>query len=205
MNAIGKILSKDINVVKNTKVVKVTNKNKIWEVQSTSNTYKFDMLLFAIPNAQVKELINIPVKDTMVPCYSLMGNVEDFSWPYNANLIKDSKLSWLTYNKSTNKSGTIVALSTNTYAAENEGREDVFFDLKQELEMVTNQKLNFKVSSLHFWKYANAKTGTGQPSFFDPDLSYGACGDWFIRGTVEGAYKSSQNLSNTIINYLKNL
>jgi predicted NAD/FAD-dependent oxidoreductase len=203
MSAIGKFLAKDIDVHKETKVLKAY-KNKSWVVKTQTNSYEFDILIFAIPCAQVKEIIDIPVTDTMIPCFSLMTKVDNFDWPYNANFVKNSKISWFSYNKPTAKKGTLVVLSTNQYALDN-NKENAIDDLTNEIRLITKQNINFEYKSLQHWRYANAKKGTGMPFYYDVQNKIASCGDWYVRGTVEGAFKSSSALAKKIIDYLKTL
>ena len=56
--------------------------------------------------------------------------------------------------------------------------------------------------SYQFWRYANIKKQNGVKSIMDSENRFGICGDWFIKGTVESALLSSNNLIENISTHI---
>ncbi len=52
---------------------------------------------------------------------------------------------------------------------------------------------------VHRWRYANVARQDGEPYALDPDQRLAACGDWFVRGRVEGAFSSANALAERLI------
>ena len=55
---------------------------------------------------------------------------------------------------------------------------------------------------LHRWRLANSPRQNGPPCLVDADRNIAACGDWFVRGRVEGAFSSAVALLDVIAEHL---
>ena len=48
---------------------------------------------------------------------------------------------------------------------------------------------------VHRWRFANMDKRGGPEFFIDDGAKLAACGDWFVRGRVEAAFTSAENLA----------
>jgi len=52
-----------------------------------------------------------------------------------------------------------------------------------------------RYATVHRWRYARVSSPAGEPSWFDPTLQLGACGDWCLGADVEHAIRSGEDLA----------
>ncbi|MGB5512575.1 MAG: FAD-dependent oxidoreductase, partial [Woeseiaceae bacterium] len=134
-------------------------------------------------------------------CALLLGFDAPLDLPWDAALIGDADISWLSANSS--KPGrrdavTLVAHSTNAWADENIDNDSAAIraHLREQCERVVGVAVNKPVYEyLHRWRFANIDKQQGEPFHVDKRLQLGACGDWFIRGRVEAAFASANKLA----------
>ncbi|MSO14163.1 NAD(P)/FAD-dependent oxidoreductase [Rickettsiales endosymbiont of Trichoplax sp. H2] len=217
MSSFCRYLSEGIDVKLNTRITKLVKLNTKWEVfNDQSSLGIFDWVIIAIPPEQLMPLITDfydylkQIRDyKMQPCYSLMiGSKNSLDIEWDAAIIKNSILSWISINDSKplrNRNNSIVAISTNDWAQEN---------IKKDIEYVKNtllteiQKIflqlikNIEYLNVHKWRYANIKKQNGVKSIIDSKNRLGICGDWFIKGTAESAFLSSNNLIDNISTHI---
>ena len=68
--------------------------------------------------------------------------------------------------------------------------------LSNELKNLTGIDItSAKHCELFRWQYANIAVPLGLDCLFDPEAQLAACGDWCIKGRVEGAFKSADALA----------
>jgi predicted NAD/FAD-dependent oxidoreductase len=61
---------------------------------------------------------------------------------------------------------------------------------------------NIEYLNVHKWRYANIKKQNGVKSIIDSKNRLEICGDWFIKGTAESAFLSSNNLIDNISTHI---
>ena len=131
---------------------------------------------------------------------------EKLSIEFDAALVKESNISWISVNSSKperSEGFSLVVNSSNRWADENIEedleivKEKMITSLKQIIDFDLND-INYQ--NIHRWKYANADLRQGDKSLFDLNLNLGICGDWLISGRVENAFLSGLDLYKNINN-----
>ncbi|MDC3221502.1 FAD-dependent oxidoreductase [Gammaproteobacteria bacterium] len=210
MNSLCKHLAKDLNILLNTQIKDITFNQKKWSLQTINNQVfnDYDYLILAIPAPQAIALIPKQFKYaelinqiSMSGCFTLMLGVNrNLNMQFDAAVVKQSIISWIANNNSKParpRGFSLVVNSSNKWADANIEEDitivkDKLLDaLKNIIELDDN---DIEYSTLHRWKYANAKLQSGEKSLFDSQLNLGLCGDWFISGRVESAFLSGMNL-----------
>jgi predicted NAD/FAD-dependent oxidoreductase len=142
----------------------------------------------------------------MQACCTLLigfeGTVE-LSW--QAALVEDADISWISVNSS--KPGrpatsSLVVHSTNHWADANidDERDALQRHLADEVRDVTGiDPATAAFVGLHRWRYANSDRQDGDVYALDTGQRLAACGDWFVRGRVEGAFTSARALAERIL------
>ena len=216
MNSLCKYMGKDLNILLSKKIDAINfDKNK-WSLKTLENDIfeDFDYLILAIPSHQAVNLIpgnfkhfDIVSNIKMSGCFTLMlGFQEDINLEFDAALVKESNISWISLNSSKpgRKNGySLVVNSSNRWADEN---------IEEELEIIKEKMItslkeiinfdfnNIDYQNIHRWSYANAALRKGDKSLFDKSLNLGICGDYLISGRVENAFLSGLDLYKNINN-----
>jgi renalase len=217
MSSLCRYLGQNINVQLNIKINKLVKLNRKWQVISDESCLGiFDWLIIAIPPQQSIEILPNSFNYIeqinsykMQPCFSLiivLKNSLELDW--DVAIVKNSDLSWISINNTKplrNFQCSIVSLSTNNWATENIEKDTEYIknSLLLELQKLLRQNIHEPMMmNIHIWKYANIKKQYGMQSIIDYKSRLGICGDWLIKGTVESAFISSNDLTNQIINHL---
>jgi renalase len=207
MNAFPKALAQGLAVRRNTQIQAVEKTPSGWSlsVEGGENFSGFDWLISAIPVAQVSALLpggmtfsSLLSKIEMQACYSLMlGFDEPVSFEFDAALIHEADISWISVNASKpgrNADPTLLVHSTNRWAEANVDlpRAQVIEHLLHETAIqagtIVHQATHVDVQR---WLYANAeKRVDAEPCFIDFDQRMTVCGDWCIHGRIEAAFLS---------------
>ncbi|MDA9817652.1 FAD-dependent oxidoreductase [Flavobacteriaceae bacterium] len=220
MNNLCKYIAKDLNILLGKQVKSINFDNKKWSLKTIEDEIfnNFDYLILAIPSHQAINLIPKDFKyfDTisnikMTGCFTLMiGFKEKLSIEFDAALVKESNISWISVNSSKPERPngfSLVVNSSNKWADENIEedlevvKEKMITSLKEIIDFDSN---NIDYQNIHRWRYANANSQKGNKSLFDPNLNLGICGDYLISGRVENAFLSGLDLYKNINNSLKN-
>lgn len=213
MNNFCKFLAKDFDVKLNEEIIDISFENQKWSLKTRDNDFNnFDFLIIAIPSSQAVNLappnfkyLRVLENIKMLPCFSMMiGLKEKLQLGFDAALVKESIISWISVNNS--KIGrpdnfSLLVNSGNLWAKDNleEDIEIVKFKLINELhKIITFDDDAIEYINIHRWRYANAPFKVKQKSLFDRDLNLGVCGDYFISGRVESAFLSSMDLYSKI-------
>ena len=216
MNSLCKYMGKDLNILLSKKISSVNFDNSKWTLKTLENEIfeDFDYLILAIPSHQAVNLIpanfkyfDIVANIKMYGCFTLMlGFHEDINLEFDAALVKESNISWISVNSSKPerpKGLSLVVNSSNKWADEN---------IEEELEIIKEKMItslkeiinfdfnNIDYQNIHRWSYANAALRKGDKSLFDKSLNLGICGDYLISGRVENAFLSGLDLYKNINN-----
>ena len=213
MSAIGKHLAADLDVRLETQVGALARDGKGWRLygEAQEPLGAFDWVVCTAPAAQTADLLASTALAShargvrMQACYALLlgfGEAPDLAW--QAALVRGADISWVSVNSS--KPGrpaapALVVHSTNAWANEHLGDpvETVQLHLAAELLDVTGIDANAATFvALHRWRYANVDRQTGDTYLLDAEQRLAACGDWFVRGRVEGAYTSAMALADRL-------
>ena len=220
MNSLCKYVGKDLNVLLSKQIESADFDDNKWTLKTSQGEIfnNFDYLVLAIPSHQAINLIPESFKyfDTisnikMTGCFTLMlGFKEDLKIGFDAALVKDSIINWISINSSKpeRSHGFSVVVNSDNQWADNNIEEDLEV-VKQKMITALKEILNLDLNNIsyhniHRWRYANCEPRDGDKSLFDPNLNLGACGDWLIGGKVENAFLSGLDLYKNINDSLNN-
>ena len=214
MNRLGKYLASGLDIHFSTHVLHLDHSHSKWQLYDADSHSlgAFDWVICAIPSAQCAELLPesfkfMPVvrRRKMSGCYALMlGFKEPLTLPWQAAKVTDSSISWVCVNSS--KPGrppgySLLVHSSNSWAQDHmhDDPASVQTQLKNETESILQQDISHADhSALHRWRYANIEAQQDDRTLLDKDLQLGVCGDWCVKGKVEGAFTSAMSLSSDI-------
>lgn len=213
MNALCKHLAQGLSITLQYQVDHLSLRVDGWYLSSQETEHgPFDWVIVTAPVAQTQTLLPDFVSFKaelaaihMLPCFSLMLGYQGLvELPWDAAVIKGSKISWIANNSvkpGRNKPGCLMVHSTNAWAEQH--LEDSMAWIQEELLAATLSIIGHKFSdpkhvTLHRWRYANAPKSSGPLFYLDSQHQIATCGDWCIKGRVEAAWLSSQALSNCL-------
>jgi predicted NAD/FAD-dependent oxidoreductase len=157
----------------------------------------------------------------MLPCWTLMAVTDELDWPWDAAEPPRSPLAWVARNDrkpgraSTPGSASWVAQATPAWSRDHADVEPraVTALLQSALAKLLPRPAKGKAlawhhASVHRWRYAvpaSAPAGTRDERDFwwDAELGLGVCGDFLGGGRVEGAWRSGDELADTLAAWLE--
>ena len=183
----------------------------------------FNQVILAMPPAQAALLLaghNDPWADSLAsirmdPCWTLMAVTGDVDWPWDAAEPRKGPLAWVARNDRkpgrTAPPGCVswVAHATPAWSTAHleADSEEVRLALCKALQrqLPTGQSPQWHHSSVHRWRYAVAAqaAGDGTDCWWDADLGLGVCGDFLGSGDVESAWRSGDELADTVAAWLE--
>ncbi len=209
MNALGKHLASDLDVTLNVAVDRLERIRDLWRLYDAESNMlgEFDWVIVSAPAPQAADLLPADTslsrharRVQMLPCFALMlgfDEAPDTGW--DAALVKDSAISWISVNSSKpdrDAKQAWVAHASNAWAARHldDDPADVEHTLRQAVEAASGREMGAAVHCrLHRWRYANVDRQAPVRQV-DAANRLAACGDWFVRGRVEGAYESARRM-----------
>lgn len=214
MNAIGKHLAADLDIRLETPVHSLARRDGRWLLSgdAAQSLGEFDWIIATAPAAQTADLLaSTPLAAharsiSMHACFALMlGFSEAPELPWQAALVRDADISWISVDSS--KPGrpaahALVVHSTNAWADAHldDDADEVRHHLARELRDITGiDSAAATFSDLHRWRYANADRQDGDCCALNAEWRLAACGDWFVRGRVEGAFTSAMALARRLM------
>ena len=206
MNALPKYLARDKNILLNTEISSIQLDGDIYELQDKQlNTYgPFDGVISTAPFLQTKRLFDNHLSLEMVtiePCYALMlGYARNFCMDWDIQKITDGYFSEIVINhqKPGRKSAPSVVVYSNPKWTQTVIDKDLTWIKSTMLEFLkTYIPLEPAHVDIHLWRYARSAIA-GNDIIFDARKRLVAGGDWAISGGVEGAFKASQRIVETI-------
>ncbi len=208
MNAVGKALASGLNIRLDTTVGSLARQGQLWRLSDDNGAAlgEFDWVIVTAPAAQSAQLLAdtdlAPSTEVaMHACFALLlGCNEPLDLPWQAALVRDADISWISVNSS--KPGrpaatSLVVHSTNAWA--NAHIDDDIETVRQHLCEVVSTVAGIDAAgaahcSVHRWRYANVDRQRGDRFAIDPRRTLAVCGDWFVRGRVEAAFSSANAL-----------
>ncbi len=182
----------------------------------------FDQVVLALPPAQAAVLLaghQDPWADAlaavpMAPCWTLMAATDDVDWPWDATEPGRGPLAWVARNdRKPGRSAprgiaTWVAQATPAWSTAHLEADpaDVARALRDALSALLPARaasggpLRWHHGSVHRWRYAlpAADTLDGRQCWWDAARGLGVCGDGFSGGDVEAAWRSGDELADTL-------
>ncbi len=212
-NSISKYLLKNINCTFNSDLIKISNKNKVWELDFSDGTKRFyKSLILTCPFPQLKKLskkyINhsfIKQKVKMNANITIMLVTKKTRPNVSSYFFADAILGWAAYENSKKRFKSEYDLWTlqSTHKWAN--------------KVINNNKINklsnarilidkfFKLTGFekskifhiqnHGWKYAFNSKPLKVKSYWNKSLRFGVCADWFVGSRLESGWLSAKDLS----------
>ncbi len=215
MNSIGKALSKGLSITSGTAIATMARNSDGWTLSDSAGTQSgpFDWLVLTSPAAQTAalagafpDLVSFCSEKNMLGCFALMlGFADPIDLQWQAALVRNADISWISVNSS--KPGrkrpfTLVVHSTNAWADAHidDDIDGVHAHLLEEASLVVGMDVSRAAhSQVHRWRYANIARQTGPTYFLDEVNQLAACGDWCVRGRIEAAFTSANDLSKSLV------
>jgi len=187
----------------------------------------FDQVLLALPPAQAAVLLaghhdhwaDALAGVNMQPCWTLMAATGDVDWPWDAAEPDRGPLAWVARNdRKPGRSAprgvaTWVAQATPAWSAAHLEADPstVAAALREALQTLLPPQpagtppLAWHHASVHRWRYAAPAEGSldGRECWWDADRGLGVCGDFFNGGNVEAAWRSGDELADTVAAWLE--
>lgn len=211
MNSILKFKSKNLDIKFSCKVKKVIKKNsKQWAIDFENVKFQnsFDLVVFAIPPDQVKELIaeekSIVEEMSFVeldPCWTLILNTKKKLGCYDFNRFQGGKIASIVNNTSKPNRNKLynsyVIHASSEWTKENLFLERAAIELNivKLLEDKLNENIEIEYLKAHRWLYAQTKVPLGKAFSKNKDNTLFICGDWCLGANVESAFSSGLTLA----------
>ncbi len=212
-NSISKYLLKNINCTFNSELIKISNKDKVWELDFSDGTKKFyKSLILTCPFPQLKNLtkkyINhqfIKQKVKMDANITVMFVTKKTGSNISSYFFSDPILGWAAYENSKKRFKSNYDLWTlqSTYKWANKVID------KNKINKINNAKIlvkkffeltNLKKNKIfhiqnHGWRYSSNSKPLNIKSYWNNNLRLGVCADWFVGSRLESGWLSAKDLS----------
>lgn len=219
MNRIGKQVADGLDLRLGSEIAGVQRDEESWvlELADASRSGPYDWLILAAPAPQTAvlahahpKLVKFCTSRVMRGCFALMlGFAEPLDLEWQAAEIRNSPIGWIAVNSSKPGRGapyTLVVHSANDWADAHidDDRHHVIKLILDECSAIIGRDVRVAVHrQLHRWRYANADKTSGDTYFLDKTRRLAACGDWCIRGRVEEAFTSGNELAGALAALLR--
>jgi renalase len=211
-NAISKYLLKDINCNFNSEVIKIFNKNKVWEISFSDGSKKFyKFLILTCPFAQLKKLSKKYIKHSFInkkikmdANITVMIATKKTKPNISSYFFNDKILGWAGNENSKkrfiSKNDLWTLQSTYSWANKkiNKNRENKELNSKILIERffkltgIKKTKASFSLN--HGWKYSSNSKPLDIKSYWNSSLNLGVCADWFVGPRLESGWISAHDL-----------
>ena len=212
-NSISKYLLKNIDCTLNSELIKISNKDKVWELYFSDGTKKFyKSLILTCPFAQLKKLSKkyiqhsfIRQKVRMDANITVMMATRKTRSNISSYFFSDPILGWAAYENSKKRFKSDYALWTlqSTYKWANKviskNKDNKLVNAKKlinrffELTNLKKKKI-FHIQN-HGWKYSSNSKPLSIKSYWNGSIRLGVCADWFVGPRLESGWLSAKDLS----------
>jgi predicted NAD/FAD-dependent oxidoreductase len=211
-NAISKYLLKDISCNFNSEVIKVFNKNNIWEISFLDGSTKlYKSLILTCPFPQSKKLSKKYIKHSFVNTkikmdanITVMMVTKKNKQNISSYFFNDKILGWAGNENSkkrfNSKNDHWTLQSTYSWANKriNKNLENKKMNTKimieQFFKLTGIKKTKVLFSLNHGWKYSSNSKPLRIKSYWNSSLNLGVCGDWFVGPRLESGWISAKDL-----------
>lgn len=211
MNALAKDIAANLNLIGSTHIEKIVGEAGAWELIDKEGLSHgtYDYVIFAIPSHQAAVLmpdnfehLKQIKRAKMDACFSLMlGFDKPLEIDFDGAFVEGSFIGWISVNSSKPerpKGFSIMVQSQNQWAEANvdKDKDKVQAALLEEASKLLKQDLsNAEHQVLHRWLYASTSVPLEQSFFIDERNQLACIGDWCIKGRVEAAFDSGNQLA----------
>jgi len=215
-NAISKYLLKNISCIFNKEVIKIFNKDNLWEINFSDGSKKlYKSLILTCPFPQIKKLSKKYIKHSFVnkkikmdANITVMMVIKKTNHNISSYFFNDKILGWAGNENSKmrfkSKNDLWTLQSTYAWANKeiNKNRDNKKINSKVMIEKffkLTNIKKTKVLFSLnHGWKYSSNSKPLRIKSYWNSSLNFGVCADWFVGPRLESGWISARDLFNKI-------
>lgn len=214
MTALACRLAEGLEVRRGTRVSSLARSGFGWQLLDDGGNQlgSFDWVIITAPAEQTGQLLvghpsigDAVSERRMQACFALMIGLDtDPGLPWQAALVHDSPVSWISVDSS--KPGrqsdcSLVVQSANAWADQH--FDDPLGRVRKLLLDAASRACGLDLHSaahvdLHRWRYANIPRQDGEAYLLDADARLAACGDWMVQGRVEGAFCSAAGLASAL-------
>tara|TARA_B100000787_G_scaffold166484_1_gene151793 strand:- start:12 stop:983 length:972 start_codon:yes stop_codon:yes gene_type:complete len=212
-NSISKYLLKDISCTFNSELIKISNKDKVWELDFSDGSKKFyKSLILTCPFPQLKKLSKKYIKHSFIKQkvkmdanITVMLATKKTRPNVSSYFFSDKVLGWAAYENSKKRFRSDYDLWTlqSTYKWANKVIN------KNKTNKLNNAKIlinkffeltNFKKNRIfhiqnHGWKYSSNSQPLNIKSYWNSSIRFGVCADWFVGPRLESGWLSAKDLS----------
>ena len=211
-NAISKYLLKNISCIFNKEVIKIFNKDNLWEINFSDGSKKlYKSLILTCPFPQIKKLSKKYIKHSFVnkkikmdANITVMMVIKKTNHNISSYFFNDKILGWAGNENSKmrfkSKNDLWTLQSTYAWANKeiNKNRDNKKINSKVMIEKffkLTNIKKTKVLFSLnHGWKYSSNSKPLRIKSYWNSSLNFGVCADWFVGPRLESGWISAKDL-----------
>ncbi len=189
-------------------------------VQGGETVGPFDQVMLALPPNQAATLLaghhdawaDELSTVVMQPCWTLMAVTQDLDWPWDACEPATGPLAWVARND--RKPGRNVPAGCASWVAQAspqwsaEHLEDDSASVQKTLTAALAKqlpgcekngiKIDWRHTSIHRWRYSAPAAAGHDECWWDANLGLGVCGDFMGAGNVEAAWRSGDELADTV-------
>ena len=215
-NCISKYLLKNISCIFNSELIKISNKEKVWELDFSDGTKKFyKSLILTCPFPQLRKLSKKYIKHSFIDKkvkmdanITVMLATKKTRPNISSYFFSDPILGWAAYENSKKRFKSNYDLWTlqSTYKWANKainknkinklGNAKILINKFFELTNLKRNKV-FHIQN-HGWKYSSNSKPLNIKSYWNSSIRLGACADWFIGPRLESGWLSAKDLSSKI-------
>ena len=214
MTALAEEMAQGLDIHRNTHIASMIKQGEEWLLQDTTGEIHgpFEWVIVCTPAEQARALLPATFNEfdalTTVKQQSCFALMLGFSAPlaidFQAAKVKQSPISWICLDSSKPSRGgdySILVQSSNEWAAHHLDRDPqvVAELLLAELSAVLHVELAPTHLAVHRWLYASTTTTTVEDYLIDRQNALAVCGDWCVKGRVEGAFLSASRLAKTML------
>ena len=212
-NAISKYLLKNIDCNFNSEVIKIFNKNKVWEISFSDGSKKFyKSLILTCPFPQLKKLSKKYIKHSFInkkvkmdANITVMMVTKKVRPNISSYFFSDKILGWAAYENSKKRFKSDYDLwtlqSTYKWANKviNKNKNNKLYNAKKlikkffELTKLKRNKI-FHIQN-HGWRYSSNSKPLKIKSYWNGSIRLGVCADWFVGPRLESGWLSAKDLS----------
>ena len=212
-NSISKYLLKNINCTFNTELIKISNKDKVWELDFSDGTkFFYKSLILTCPFPQLKKLSKKYIKHSFIKQkvkmdanITVMMVTKKMEPPVSSYFFSDPILGWAAYENSKKRFKSNYDLWTlqSTYKWANKIIDKNNFNKLDNAKILINkffELTKFKKNKIfhiqnHGWKYSSNSKPLKIKSYWNSSIRLGVCADWFVGPRLESGWLSAKNLS----------
>lgn len=215
MNAIAKYLCRELQVQLGVEVQSMSKNGGKWSLADMRGNRlgNYDWVISTAPAEQTSVLLpaSLPFSAqvkavTMDSCFALMLGFEHaLPLEFDAAFVAGEDIGWIAVNSTKPQRKHVFCLlihSTNHWANAHidDNRDRVLTHLCGQASAIVGQDIGMaNHKAIHGWRYAHREKQTGDTHFVDTVENIGVCGDWLVRGRVEAAFTSGNQLAGKIL------